>query len=200
MAGSRRCSTPPCPSSRSSCRRARSIPRALFPEADADRSSRSAMAAASIWRSRRRGTPRPAISAARCLPAASARWCRPSRPSGSRNIRLFTDDALKLLVQAARCLARRGLPALSRSLAQDAPPQAALRFADDAGRTGAGDPARRRVPFRHRYRGLCQLDAGPYRAGAGVPLRAGAAGRAGTSPIRAGSRRATSRRRAARAA
>ncbi len=74
--------------------------------------------------------------------------------------------------QAARRLGRRGLSALSRPLAQDAAPQAPVRLADHAGRTGPGAEAGRCVPFRHRYRGLRQLDAGPHPAFAGLRLRA----------------------------
>src|SRR5690606_9811407 len=47
---------------------------------------------------------------------------------------------------------------------------------DDAGGAGAGDPAGWDILFCHRYRGLCGLDAGPYRAGARICLRAGGAG------------------------
>ncbi len=96
---------------------------------------------------------------------------------GLTNIALYTDDAFKLLLALPDGQPRRSVSALSRSLAQDAAPQAAVRIADDAGRAGAGDPAGRPVPLRQRYRGLCQLDAGAYLAGAGLQLRQPGAGR-----------------------
>ena len=176
-------------------------PRTLFPDADAHRSSRSAMAAASIWRSQARQHPDTGYHRLRGV-------FRRHRQAGAghrratdlRNIRLFTDDALKLLRQAARRLARRGLPALSRPLAEDAPPQAPLRLADDAGRTGAGAQARARCstsPPTSRT-----MPTGRWPTSCARPSSASrrSSRAAGTSPIPAGSRPATSRRRAAKAA
>ena len=74
-------------------------PRAAVSGSAAASCSRSAMAAASTWRGRRGSIPRPASSAARCFPAASPSWCSRSTSRGSSNVRLFTDDALKLLVK-----------------------------------------------------------------------------------------------------
>ena len=95
---------------------------------------------------------------------------------GIANVRLFTDDALKLLVTLARRVARRGLSALSRPLAEDPPPQAPLRLADDAWRAGARPQARRHLPLRDRHRRLRRLDARPHRARAEIPLRGGRTG------------------------
>ena len=93
------------------------------------------------------------------------------------NIRLFTDDALKLLAKLPDGSLDGALSALSRPLAEDAPPQAAVYLAGDPGRTGAGAEAGRGVPGRDRHRGLRGLDAGARSARACLPLCAGAAGR-----------------------
>ena len=94
------------------------------------------MAAASIWRGRRWKTRTPASSAPRSFPVPSARCSKRSRAHGLDNIRLFTDDALKLLQAPARGAPRRRLSPLSRPLAEDPAPQAPLHLADDHGRTG----------------------------------------------------------------
>ena len=150
---------------------ARSIRRALFAQRRRASSSRSAMAAASISRAGG-GKPGYRLYRLRGLLGRHRQAARSNRPSEDLdNVRLFTDDALKLLVKLPDAVARRRLSALSRPLAEIAPPQAPLHLADDAGRTGARAQARHDLPLRHRHRGLCELDAGPYRALARFPLR-----------------------------
>ena len=76
----------------------------------------------------------------------------------SSNVRLFTDDARLVMAALPDAVAVARLRAVPRSVAQDAPSQAALRAARHARRAGAADEARRGAAARDRRSELPALD------------------------------------------
>ena len=78
--------------------------------------------------------------------------------AGVTNIRLFTDDARFVMARAAAAFAVARLRAVSRSLAEDPPSQAALRAARDPRRAGGSDDSRGGTASRHRRSELFALD------------------------------------------
>ena len=166
--------------------------------------SRSASAAASIWRPRPRRIPRSASSASSRSSTASPGCCGRSRPSGLRQCPRPRRRCAPAAAGPAGRLRRARLRPVPRPLAEAAPPQAADRQSADRGRARPGAGAGRRAAARHRRSGLCPLDAGSVcwpspaspgwpsgprdwreRAGrlAGDPLRGQGAGARAAGPI-----------------
>ena len=76
------------------------------------------------------------------------------------NIRLYAGDAAELLAWAPAAIAGADRPDPSRSLAEAAALEAALRAGRNGQRDGAHPQRRRRISFRQRHRRLLRVDAG----------------------------------------
>ena len=103
------------------------------------------MAAASIWRARPAGNPETGFIGCEVFSGGIAKLLAGHRRrEASRNIRLFTDDALKLLVKLPDASLDAAYLLYPDPWPKTPPPQAPLHLADDARRAGARAEAGRR--------------------------------------------------------